>query len=314
MVRMHDNRPGHTPLLPGSARYGPAGRTERGIALVIVLWVVTLLGIATGSYAFSVRTDTRIVDNLRATVQARAAAGAGVRLAVWHLINPDPAQAWHADATEYRTALFGASLRVTIVDEAGKIDLNHAPPGLLTKLLRAAGAAEDQIASQVDALLDWRDPDDLRRVNGAEQDDYVMADLDYEPSNGPFEYVDELARVRGMEPALFKRLRGALTVYSQSRGVDRRVAAPLVRRALAGLEDEDTSGMSELTDQAAPPAPAGRRQRASLQRTYSIHVEARMPQGAVQGVTAIIRLQSSGQQAEPYRVLAWKQSAEPGLR
>src|SRR5207248_8576431 len=82
---------------------------------------------------------------------------------------------------------------VTAVDESSKIDLNYASDALLRSLMTSVGGLDDQAASHVvDAILDWRDPDDAKRPNGAEADDYRAAGLKYGPSNAPVETVGEL--------------------------------------------------------------------------------------------------------------------------
>ena len=51
-------------------------------------------------------------------------------------------------------------MRIATSDEAGKIDLNHAPPELLVTALVYAGVDEPAVLPLVDAILDWRDGDD----------------------------------------------------------------------------------------------------------------------------------------------------------
>jgi DNA uptake protein ComE-like DNA-binding protein len=51
-----------------------------------------------------------------------------------------------------------------------------------------------------DCILDWLDPDDVARTNGAERDFY--ASRGYAPKNGPFESVEELLLVNGVTPQL----------------------------------------------------------------------------------------------------------------
>ncbi len=54
-----------------------------------------------------------------------------------------------------------------------------------------------------DAVLDWRDPDNLTRMHGAEEKDYESKGLPYRPANGPFNVMSELLLVMGMTPELF---------------------------------------------------------------------------------------------------------------
>ena len=59
------------------------------------------------------------------------------------------------------------------VDESARIDINAAPTPLLKGLLQNVGGLDADAAQHVvDAILDWRDADDLKRPNGAEAPDY----------------------------------------------------------------------------------------------------------------------------------------------
>ncbi|HEX9801726.1 MAG TPA: type II secretion system protein GspK, partial [Gammaproteobacteria bacterium] len=60
-----------------------SGRSrQRGIVLVVVLWLVALLSLMAVSQTAAVRTETLIVGNLVESATARAAAYAGLQLAV----------------------------------------------------------------------------------------------------------------------------------------------------------------------------------------------------------------------------------------
>src|SRR5262249_55773334 len=67
-----------------------------------------------------------------------------------------------------------------------------------TLLMTLPGMTE-QIA---DAILDWIDPDDDPREQGAERDYYASLPHPYAPRNGPLASIDELLLVRGVTPAL----------------------------------------------------------------------------------------------------------------
>jgi type II secretory pathway component PulK len=67
------------------------------------------------------------------------------------------------------------------------------------------------------AILDWRDVDDLPRVGGAERDEYLAAGAAVLPANRPFNDVDELRHVLGMTPELFAAVRPHLTTVGSGR-------------------------------------------------------------------------------------------------
>jgi general secretion pathway protein K len=98
---------------------------------------------------------------------------------------------------------------------------------------------DDATASQVlDAIQDWRDPDDLRRANGAEAAEYESAGRHYKPANAPFETVAELQRVLGVTPALYAQIADGLTVYSHAQGVNTQYAPRAALLAMPGATPE----------------------------------------------------------------------------
>ena len=63
---------------------------------------------------------------------------------------------------------------------------------------------DDQQADEIsDAILDWRDEDDLHRLNGVESDYYLGLNPAYPARNGPFFSVEELLLVRGITEEMF---------------------------------------------------------------------------------------------------------------
>jgi general secretion pathway protein K len=99
--------------------------------------------------------------------------------------------------------------------------------------------------------MDWRDSDDLHRLNGAENDYYRSLTPPYSAKNGPFDTVEDLLWVRGMSSDLFygysdanggreqdsqrAGLREIFTVDSPIDRVNLRTASAEVIHALIGI-------------------------------------------------------------------------------
>lgn len=211
----------------------PYAAHARGIALVLVLWAMTLLTVIASSFAFSSRTETLLSRNQIASVRTQVLADAGIERALYELFKPasDP-ERWKPDGRTYVWEFDGVSVRVIVRDETAKINLNRAPEALIKALLKNAGLKDEEVARLADAIADWRDPDELRRPNGAEARDYEAAGRNYKPANAPFESVDELRLVLHMTPELFKRLSGLLTVHSSREGFNSLSASPEVLYAI----------------------------------------------------------------------------------
>ncbi|MGH8531421.1 MAG: general secretion pathway protein GspK [Gammaproteobacteria bacterium] len=295
-----------------------APATEQGFALVIVLWVVALLSIVAASLAFSMRTETTLAHDLVAQAQARALAEAGVYRGILELYNPDRLRRWRGDGSPHRVRVAGAPITVSLQDEAGKIDLNSAQRALLDALFRGSEVEDDRRDALLDAIEDWRDPDSLRRLNGAEDQEYEAAGRTHGAKDATFNTVEELQQVLGVTPRLFKRLRPALTVHSHSAGIDNKVAPPEVLRALL-LSGEDTDrDLEEVLarrDDAAEPgenvgdalAPVinARFVVPSNGVIYTVRAEARLPARTRASITATIKLVN--RPGKPYTVLAWQE-------
>lgn len=287
-------------------------RRQSGVALVLVLWVITLLSVIAGNFAFSMRGEAKIARNLVSTAQAQALADAGVQKAWFELSKPPTdLQRWQANGVAHQFTMGDAVLTVTLQDETGKIDLNTASDALLQGLFKSVGLNEEASVALVDAVVDWRDADKLRRLHGAEEDNYHAAGKSYIPTNTPFETVDELQRVLGMSPDLYRKLAPALTVYSKQAGVNTAVSPRAVLLAIPGVNPAmveqylvQRQGLLTGGQKALPFAGAGSFGFGSTGlSTYTARCEVKMPDGTVFVRQAVARLAQDPKR--PMTVLAW---------
>ena len=225
--------------LPRDARYASRDR-QRGIALILVLWLTILLTVIGGSFAYGMRNEALAARNSLSLAQARALADGAIYRTAFELMRPRTlADVWSADGTVHVWDENGSRVAVNALDESGKIDLNTAPDGLIKGLLQTAAEVDaDTAARLIDVIEDWKDADDLRRPNGAEAPEYQAAGLSYKPANAPFEAVAELQRVLGMTPAIYGRIADSLTVHSRMAGINPAFASRAVLLAVPGATPE----------------------------------------------------------------------------
>lgn len=287
---------------------------QDGVALVLVLWMVTLLTVIAGNFSYSMRGEAKIAHNQLLAAQARGQADAGAQRAWFELMKPptEP-QRWQGDGFPHEWVSGDAVVRVAILDESGKIDLNTASDALLKGLFKSAGLSEEASDALLDAVLDWRDQDKMKRIHGAEEDDYRAAGRNYVPSNAPFETVDELRQVLGMSPELYRKLAPALTVYSRQAGVNAAIAPREVLLAIPGVD----AGLVEqylqqrrdaiASGQKAPPFAGASAFLAmsSGSPAYSVRSEARMADGTMFIREVVARLTQDPKR--PIVVLAWNE-------
>lgn len=279
---------------------------QSGIAIIVVLWALVLLSVLVASFTFMTRTEVNVARNLIDNAQAEALADAGVYRAIFGLFGPLDAEGLRADGSVYAFRLGDGEVRFTIRDEGGKIDLNTAPPDLLQRLFVAAGADPGRVAALADAVVDFRDADDLRRLDGAEDAEYALAGLAYDAKDAPYSTVDELRQVLGMDPVLATRVLPALTVYSRLNTPHEETAPPLVRAALAGKvlpeqvpeaespEEPDAEGGTETVDETLAVVREGPDTLESRANVFSIHAEGRNATGAVFARDAVVAISRRG--------------------
>ncbi len=211
---------------------------QSGIALIIVLWILTLLMLIASSFIHAMRTEINIVGNSVARAKLEAAANAGVQRAILEMAKPPQMpDRWNAAGVPQDWSFNGQAMRISILDESGKIDINVGNEALMRGLFRSQGATEDEAVALMEAILDWRDPDSLKRPRGAEEAEYLAVGLTYKPANAVFQSIEELRRVLGMTAALYQRIAPLITIYSRQGGINSQIASRDVLRAVPGVTD-----------------------------------------------------------------------------
>ena len=289
---------------------------QRGVALVLVMWVAVLLTVIAGSFIVERRTEMLVVSNSVSMARAEAIADAGVQRAVFEIYrNDNSPDAWKRDGTRYSMTFENTPVTVEIRDESAKIDINTAYEPLLRGLLVSSGLPDDEASRVLDAILDWRDPDELKRPNGAEAPDYKAAGLLYKPANGPFQAIEELQLVLGMRPEIYRRIAPFITVYSRAPGVNTQLASREVLLSLPGATTEAVDeylARREAARAAGQPLPVFPTQLpgpAGFTMVASIRAQTQLEDGTafVREAVAILRPAPR----RPVTFLAWRQLAVP---
>ncbi len=238
------------------------GASRRGFVLLAVLWVMVGVSALGFVLALVARRAAGTAHNRRAATAAewlaedctnRAQAAIGDALAHRGADSTTSAnfvrESWAAldTAVKLSALLREAPCAVALRPAGTTIDLNTADDSLLVRLFVALGNSPAVADSLADAILDWRDADDVTRPSGAEAQWYVAHER-RAPRNGAFADVRELARVRGFERRA--GLDSGLGVEPFRIALDR---APLVViAALPGFTNEAVARVAEHRASGAP--------------------------------------------------------------
>jgi general secretion pathway protein K len=280
-----------------------------------------------GSFALSMRRESSIVAGIKNNAQAKAIAESGIAMAEMMLLNPDPVKGWRADGSIYEINATGAKIRVRLLSESGKLDINKADESLLNRLMTYAPVEAEQQIKLASAILDWRDEDDLVHIEGAEKTEYEDAGLSYQPRNKPFQSIEELQLVLGMDKSVFLWIEPLVTVYSGQQQVNLQVATKEVLRVIPGLDKglvdsyiaarvesainnlpappfSSSSGMNAPTVQSTP---VGQNNLSGQNNVLTVVSEAILDDESRAAISAVIKKTGNTQATpSPFEVLKWQ--------
>jgi hypothetical protein len=166
---------------------------SRGAALMLALWALFLLSALVISWALDIDSRLTLSGNANRVLEAEALACSGAEVALHPLIKPD-------SINLHRRMNSRETYDVRITGEGGRLNLNWLLAGedpvrlgILRRYLEIKQIDLNERDHMVDCLLDWVDPDDLVRLNGAETQD------NYHPANSLLTRIDELRKVKGWD-------------------------------------------------------------------------------------------------------------------
>jgi len=288
-------------------------KSQQGIALVLVLWVLLLLTIITASFSLMARMDRLEANALLSGTQARFSAEAAINLAVLALRDPEDETRMLADGRLYQQEVDGILIEVRAIDERGKLDINATDELTMANMLTGHGLELGDAELLAAAIMDWRDEDELERVNGAEEDAYLAAGLEVGPANRAFLMIEELLQVIGMSYELFRKIEPGITVFSRAGEPDPAFAPVEALMALPDITYEEAVNFVQERNSQQPGESLGAELPSGLVVmeqgrgvTYSIQARATMPNGVWEQLQATIRL-GGNRSGSPYRVLRWRE-------
>ncbi len=241
---------------------------QRGVALIIVLWVIMVLSLLITGFAFRMHVETQVASFSRKELKAEMLARSGIEIARMSLIQSVLTnagydalnQAWATNDELYVDHALGeGKFNVSVIDEESKLPINKLTQDQLKRLTETLGLDPLDGDVIVDSVLDWIDEDDLHRLNGAESDYYESLSPPYSCKNGPLDRVEELLLIRGVTKEIYggqptaedepaRPGLGDLVTTLSSGQVNVNTATGPVLQALLGLDESQISVIMNRRD------------------------------------------------------------------
>ncbi len=265
----------------------PGRLGQEGFALVAALWLLVAMGSVGLHAALASRARRQAAANLLDEVRARSAVVAGTEYARSRLTAAMLGQAEELRAEAmarssgrnqrraatssvsrlFRSAnpledpwrepqdlmvpemAFGDARYALILRDVGAaLNLNEATGEMLRQFfaqgLDVDYAEADQLAQ---AIEDWRDEDEIPRINGGEREEYLKEEALVLPPNRDFVDIDELRHVRGMTPELYVMAAPHLTLIPDV-DINLNSAPEPVLLAVPGMDPAGATAILQLRD------------------------------------------------------------------
>ncbi|MDO9104729.1 MAG: type II secretion system minor pseudopilin GspK [Methylovulum sp.] len=217
---------------------------QRGVALIIVLLILSIATVALVSMSSSRQLDIRRTENLLRSAQAYEYL---YSLESWAAkILRDERRENNQDSLNdswaeplAKTAVPGGTMDARITDLQGRFNVNNLlvedqPSALDVQRFRRLLALLKIKPGITDAILDWLDTDSaIRYPDGAEDETYAQQQTPYRCANRPFADLGELLSVYGITPEDYHKLAPYLYVAEGYQPMNINTAEPLLIRSLA---------------------------------------------------------------------------------
>jgi general secretion pathway protein K len=233
-------------------------RSQRGVAMVIVMWVILVLSLLIAGFAFTMHVEMQVASFSRKQLKAQMLARGGFEVARMQLIlaatkRREPYDGLNQDWATNETLFVDHELgegkyNVKVADEERKLPINSLDENQLKHLVTLTGIDPLDGDVIVDSIQDWREKNDLHRLNGADNEYYNSLSPPYNAKHAPLDRVEELLLVRGVTREYFVGTPGTpddpgvpglkdLLTTTTSGHVNVNTASSLVLQILLGVDE-----------------------------------------------------------------------------
>lgn len=248
----------------GACRSRGRRRDRRGTALLLVLFLIVLLGAVTMSASGAARSSGTVVTTRRAQATARSMSESGITATVAaidqqlsRLANDETARDAYLNSLDRGTnggnsalgeassdTIVDGAFAIAVVDVSSRLDVNSTGEAGLARFFSSFTTAAN--ATEIARRLAARVRGDGQRIDSArlaqlERDSTVRALLGQKDTPSilhPFESLDELSDIPGIDAALFEKAAPLLTVDGVA--TINRTSAPQIVASSAGGTQSDS--------------------------------------------------------------------------
>jgi general secretion pathway protein K len=209
---------------------------ERGLALLIVLWIIVSASLVVSAFNATVRSGATFASSEVQLARSEALLDAGAEIAVSRLIDEEEGRRWRPDGKSHVVPFEDAELIVSIRDANGLIDINKADKELLLRFLRQFAGSESNALRLRDRIVQARGLEKPADAVSHAGDDETG---DERPPAVPFIDIAQLRGIEGMTMELYRQLAPFITVYGKDGRIGPMSAPDEVLSSIPGITRND---------------------------------------------------------------------------
>ncbi|MEP7353487.1 MAG: hypothetical protein ABI824_09685, partial [Acidobacteriota bacterium] len=182
-------------------------QSQRGSALLVVLWLSAALAAIALSVSTTVRTETdhaaTVSEGLRAHYMATGAVERAIQWMNWGTGERRPdgtVQFWEPGQSRMLMQFPAGEAVVEVIPETAKLNINYASPEDLLRVVMVVTGDAQRARDIVAGIVHWRS---AAGAGDALDAYYLSLGPTFQPRHASFEEIEELLFVRGMTPELF---------------------------------------------------------------------------------------------------------------
>ncbi len=240
---------------------------QEGVVLIALLWILAALSLLSLSLASTVRTEVNVAQAGADAEKAYFWARGATEMALYGIAFPkkeigaqEALFPYAGGMNHFWVGNEDTLCHVAVLDESGKVDLNHAAEAVLERLLRNLGVEESTCAAIAKDIVSWRTPS--TGSNALSEGD--------KSKHQPFSSTEELLSIEGVTREMLYGMpqkskdgklqvkRGLIdfvTVYSGMAQININYAEPEVLATLPGVDMD--RAMSIVTARLSAPFKSG---------------------------------------------------------
>jgi type II secretory pathway component PulK len=190
----------------------------------VAIWIVGLLSLLIGSFAFDMHLEARVTSYCRKRLRAEYLSRSGIEVAHMLLAKSGEIKKnalgeeegeevpWYSTAkrlsqglgvTDIEVRLGEGVIRLAIVPEPSRRNVNRLAMDDWERILEVGDVPEEKWPQLIDCFFDWTDADNDPRADGAETEEwYQILDPPRRAKNASLDTVEELLDIKGFTPEI----------------------------------------------------------------------------------------------------------------